>query len=498
MGLAGEIPRENQRADIIKAFPGSYLSRMSHLVMLVVAGWISLLGISGSGAGQSSPGKAAYRHYYSGLSLLSAGENNKAVSELNKAYRSWPDNLNFSLAYALGLSKTGKHLEGMRVLDQVRILDTDPYREHKLALQHFVRGMVQHYGGESQQAISCFEEGIDWQKKTGHTALLAHFYNALGYARLHHQGSGANHNGLGMHYHVHRRDLEKAIHDFQAANRIDPQFSPGLSNLAVLSDTLGKDLPEEPPATVAVRSRSGPSSLVTGLPKDVDRVRALADFEEVVLLVDISGSMTTEKVLCMGRTRFEVMRNLGLYLVDALPPETRIGLGTIGGDCGDTARTWESVGALSRRDLRYAVRFLNAHGTTPMVERLNQATELFSNNPSTSKGLFLISDGANVCPERGEGICEWAGHVRQKGITLNVLTFLDVSYNNVEAFAEYGCLADNTGGRIFYLDNVQCAFTDLSYQLLNDLDLVLPRLEKVYCWGPSINSLWAIFPESDP
>jgi tetratricopeptide (TPR) repeat protein len=456
------------------------------LVLLFVIGF--------AGSSPMSRDKGAYRHYYKGLSLYSDSDYSKAASELGKAYRSWPENFNFSLAYALALSKNGHYRQGLRILKKNRISDTDPYREHKKALLFLANALVHHNGGESSAAISALGEGIAWLQRTGSDAHLATFYNTLGLLRLYNQGMGGNHNGLGEHYHVHKRDMEKVLRDFEKAVSIDPDHIQASGNLQTIADTLGVKprVSQKRSASGNVRSRN---SLVTGLPQDVDRVMELADFDEVVLLVDISGSMVEESVICMDRTRFEVMRNLGLYLVDELPEDTQIGLGTIGGDCGDSARTWEPVGGLSRRDLRYKVRFLNAHGTTPMVERLKKAEKLFSDDPKTTKGLFLISDGANVCPERSEGVCAWAGRMRSKGITLNVLTFLDVSFNNVDAFAEYGCLADNTEGRIFYLDNVDCAFSDLTYQWLTSLQPRLPKLEKVYCWGPRIESLWAIFPE---
>jgi len=450
------------------------------------------------GAAESPPlvrDKAAYRHYYKGLALYGEANYAKAASELSKAYRSWPENFNFSLAYGLSLSRNESYLQGLKVLEKVRISDTDPYLEHKKALLLLANALVLHYGGESSNAISTLGAGISWQQQIdGNEEHLATFYNTLGLIRLFNQGKGGNHNGLGEHYHVHKRDLEKALRDFEKAVTVDPTHVQALTNLRTIADSLGvsPQIPQQRSASGKARARN---SLVTGLPQDVDRVMELADFDEVVLLVDISGSMAEESVLCMDRTRFDVMRNLGLYLVDELPESTRIGLGTIGGECGDSARTWEPVGSLSRKDLRYKVRFLNAHGTTPMVERLKKAEELFSDDPKTSKGLFLISDGANVCPEGNESVCTWAGRMRSRGVTLNVLTFLDVSFNNVDAFAEYGCLADNTEGRIFYLDNVDCAFTDLSYQWMNSLQLQLPKLEKVYCWGPRIESLWAIFPE---
>lgn len=458
---------------------------------------ISLLPVPGS-PGESSPAsriRAAYRNYYQGLLHYSEGHFGRAESHLQRAHQIAPENFNFSLALALCLSRVEQGGEGLSLLGRTALPATDPYYEHKRAIRLFVKGMVLYYTGRSTDAIRELERSIEAARLLHMPDVEATFENALGFVILHHQGSGSNHSDeLPLHYHVHRRDMMKALQHFERALAVHPQHVSARKNARMLWDTLQL----APPAAIRrsdTAGRRGVSSLVTGLPQDVERVRELAGYDEVLLLVDISGSMTQEQVLCMGLSRFEVMRNLGLYLVRELPDTAGLALGTVGGDCGDAPKQWIATDSMGRRDLTYVIRFLTAHGTTPLLERVEQSVALFSDRPGKSRAIFLISDGANVCRSGGEDICGWASRIRRAGITINVLTFLDASFNNVEAFSDYGCLADHTGGRIFYLDNVRCAFTDLSFKLLDNLQLRLPPLQKVYCWGPQIESLWAIFPE---
>ena len=75
------------------------------------------------------------------------------------------------------------------------------------------------------------------------------------------------------------------------------------------------------------------------------------------------------------------------------------------------------------------------------------------------------------------------------------MTFLDADLNNINAFAEYTCLADKTGGKILYLDNLRCGLEYYTYNLEEECMFFIPHMERVNCWGPAVKNLWAIFPE---
>ena len=126
---------------------------------------------------------------------------------------------------------------------------------------------------------------------------------------------------------------------------------------------------------------------------------------------------------------------------------------------------------------------------------LSTAPELFSEDPAARKAIFLVSDGANVCSAGNLDICEWARRLPAQNTTINILTFLETSFRNANAFAEYSCLTDNTDGRILYIDNYRCRLERYEFDLVETCRFRIPEIQRVECWGPAVKDLWAIFGE---
>ena len=443
-------------------------------------------------AGPFGGQKAAFKAHYKGMLLYGEGNYQRAVRQFEEAYHIIPGNYNFALSLSMALSRVGRATEGLSLLSKAGGLlsERDPDYLQKQAYQNFYRGMILCYAGRYGDAIRPLEESIDLQRKIGEPKLISIYNNALGYATMLNQGGGRHaQDSLGMHYHVHKRDLLRALQYFDRALTYDANNPAALYNYYLLRDTLGiediKDLYE--------KRDSGLVSEAKALPDNSGRALQFAEYDELVFLLDISGSMVMETVPCMGSTRFAVMQETALFVLDSLPVHTQLGLGTIGGDCGTTPKAWDAVGALSRYDMRYRLRFLAPDGTTPLLERLQASPELFTNSDSTRKAIFLISDGANMCRAGGEDICGWAEELARRHITINILTFLGASYDNTNAFAEYGCLADNTGGQILYLDNYRCSYEYFGASLVESCLPKIPELRRVQCWGPAVKGLWAVF-----
>jgi Mg-chelatase subunit ChlD len=218
-------------------------------------------------------------------------------------------------------------------------------------------------------------------------------------------------------------------------------------------------------------------------------------YDEVLFLVDISGSMVMEQVTCVGVDRFTVMKEAAQLLVDYLPEETRAGLASIGGDCGTEPTWWVPTDSMARKDLKWELQYLNSDGTTPLLTTLVRAPELFSDDPNTRKSIFFISDGENICSVPGLDICDWADRLPAQNISINVLTFLDRDLNNSGAFAEYACLTDRSGGQVRYLDPLSCTVDDFGFDLADRITFELPALERVKCFGEETAPLWAVYPE---
>lgn len=442
--------------------------------------------------------EAAYRSHYRGSIQFSKGNFQKANSYFQKAYDIDPTNSNFAFAFSVSLGRNGHIDRGLQVLQDGKreLKKQDPEYEQKLAKAHFFEGMIFLYGQRFGLAIKAFRSGIQIQEKLEDPTTLSIMSNALGYAIMMDQGSGSHRRAdLAAHFHVHKRDLIKAIDYFEMALLADGSNKAAQHNYHKLCDSL-----QIPPRIAydtlgPIKRFNAPTGSSFFLPSNVMRAIEFAKYDEVLLLLDISGSMVMEKVICMDTTRFMVMKETAAFVLDNLAPSTKVGIATIGGDCNTVPKLWEAVGKLSLRDLKQTVDFLYPHGTTPLLGRLKQSPELFSDSTSTEKAIFLVSDGANVCRDPSGSICEWANTLSRKNVTINIMTFLDATLNHINAFAEYTCLADNTQGKILYMDNLHCSLEYYTPDLIKDCLLYLPEFQRVTCWGPSVKNLWAIFPE---
>lgn len=438
--------------------------------------------------------KAAYRSHYTGTLHYAEGRYQQAVSDFQRAYSIIPENYNFALSLALGLSRVGKAEEGLAVLRKGAgmLSKADPEYAQKLVFRYFFEGMALCYDGRFGQAISSLKKSIELQEPLGDPGMLSVFQSALGYAILLDQGKGADKRAdLPPHYHVHTRDLVRARELFEKALDNDASNPSALFNYKMLSDTMKLPLRTDFADRHGKRNKLEIAS--GNVPANAMRLLEFAEYDEVVFLLDISGSMVMEKVICMGTTRFQVMKETAMFMVGQIPPATQLGIGTIGGDCGTVPRLWHATGKLSRKDLRQALEFLAPDGTTPLLTILKSSTELFSDNANTRKSIFLVSDGANVCRTGDIDICEWAEGLRSQQITINILTFLNADLSQSDAFAEYSCLAQNTGGRIEYVDIYNCKLEAYAFHMVESCHFYIPELRRVNCWGPAVKDLWAIF-----
>ena len=444
-------------------------------------------------------GKEAYRNYFLGSYYFAEGDFGRAENHLRRAYQLHPKQFNFALAYALSLGQQERTDEALSVLGKGKALlrPRHPDYAHLASLQHFVSGMINLYGQRYGRAIPSLRKAISFQEQLPYPEERSIMLNALGYAQVMNQGKGSrDHAGLPVHYHVHRRDLERAHANFAAAYRADVQNSQAAENYQILSDTLGlaKEFIVED-SVVGRDERELKSYEYASLPTNVRPLLEFMDYDEVVFLLDISGSMVMEKVTCVAEDRFNVMRETAQLLLNNFSDSTAVGIGTIGGDCGTTPKLWHPAGELSRKDLGYALRFLVPDGTTPLLTILQETPTLFTNDPNTSKALIFISDGENVCRLPGVDICEWASTLNSQKITINIMTFLGASLDNTNAFAEYTCLTENTFGRLLYLDGNRCRLEEYRFDLVKSCRFSIPPLERVNCWGSATEQLWAIFPE---
>lgn len=449
-------------------------------------------------------GKVAYEEHFKGTLYYKKGDFSRALQHFQRAYQKAPDNFFFSISYGICLSQNGKTEKGLKVL-QRSSNKIDVHGEDYLknqSLLSFFKGMANLYNEQFGAASSTLRSGIDIQLSIPDTSksskrLLSLYYNALGYANILNQGKSAHRRGdIDRHYHVHTRDMQRAYIYFERALQFDNTNKAAWHNYSIISDSLSlprrvdfdsMDLDED--------EESASESSYTHLPESILSAYDFSKYKELLLLLDISGSMVQEKIKCQDTTRFSVMKETALKLSSQMPDSVELGIGTIGGDCGTDPRLWHATGELSRKDMHYAIEFLAPDGTTPLLEMLQNSVELFSKVTTKERAIFLVSDGANICNAGGVDICDWADKLSGRNITIHILTFLNASFANTNAFAEYTCLADKTGGEILYLDDLRCNVRHHPTSLIQECQPEIPNLRRVDCWGAAVKNLWGIFPD---
>lgn len=450
--------------------------------------WIPSKGVNITSLGNH---QFAYRQYYLGNLAFEEESYEKAVQYFRSAYQILPDNFTFAIAYAIGLSITEKPHLAMDILEKAFYSYDEEEVAKSKAYLFFAEGLSKIHTKNYSGAIKALRKTLWWTHPGQSEEIHSVVNNLLGYITVVNQGRGAHRRaGLDQHLHVHERDLVTAQAYFQKALILDSTNHSALKNYNYLAEVLKT---KEPPFREGEKSSKISSNFLAGggIMSGIDW---LESYDEIVLLLDITGSMVMEKVPCKGTTRFEVMKEMAATVYANIPSHIPVGLGTIDGDCGKTPKNWIKAGSLSERAFTNTLRFLIPDGTTPMIERLLRAPELFSNG-AKKKAIFLVSDGADTCPNRKIDICRWAEEITAEGITIHTLSYLDPNAINATAFSDYTCLADKTGGKVLYLDNYGCSNLRFSFDLLSKISKPIPTLERVDCWGPSFDNLWAIFPD---
>lgn len=431
----------------------------------------------------------AYRQYYLGNLAFEEEAYPRAVQYFRSAYQILPDNFTFAMAYAIGLALTEKPHQALKVIEKAFNYSDEEEIAKSRAYLFFAEGLSKIHTGDYRGAVKSLKKTLWWSHAGQSEEIHSVVYNLLGYISVVNQGKGAHRRaGLKRHWHVHQRDLVTAQKYFQKALALDSANHSALRNYNYLAELLDSDVLRQAEGKSVQESASAYTGggIMSG-------INWLESYDEIVMLLDITGSMVMEKVPCKGTTRFEVMKEMAAAVYSKIPSHIPVGLGTIDGDCGKNPKNWVKVGSLSERDFTNTLRFLIPDGTTPMIERLLRAPELFSVN-AQKKAIFLVSDGADTCPNRKIDICKWAEEKAAEGITIHTLSYLDPNAINASAFSDYTCLADKTGGKVLYLDNYGCSNLRFSFDLVASISKSVPKLEKADCWGPSFNNLWAIFP----
>ncbi len=228
----------------------------------------------------------------------------------------------------------------------------------------------------------------------------------------------------------------------------------------VVSPTVTATLPPLLPSETAV---------VEDLPTAFVPVGLSSTYIEYIL--DASGSMLQTMD---GKTRLQVAQDVLTARLNALPPNTQVGLRVYGHRVPYQGREAEScedielivpIGANNAQAIIDWLPSMQALGMTPMSGSIQQAANDFTFEPGRRNFIVLISDGEETC---GEDPSTAVTYLRELGIDFAIHVIgLDV---NAQTAAQLKRIADAAGG--VYYDAKSEA--DLDAALNNVNETMLP------------------------
>lgn len=330
-----------------------------------------------------------------------------------------------------------------------------------------------------KRALELFDEGLELLAKheIKDDLLAASLENNRGVAELFDQGFTTMLDTLlvGGNHKVHINDIHRARTFFERSLFADPTGTAANHNLALMNKILV--LPRETrtrykgyiPNSFIEQMEVSTGELL-GMTESLDSMAAtrkesqqqekyaemlqlLRDKDEILFLLDISGSMNAKVATGSVVTRFESMLNSVETLVTWLPKDKKIGLLTIGGGCGQDPIMKLPVENGNRLLILNTLKGLRPSGGTPLYDRLRQSSALFSSE-GNEKTIFLASDGLESCLG-ALSTCELASQLCQQGINITVLSLLLDKRSSFNAYGTYQCLASPCGGALFGITDVE-------------------------------------------
>jgi hypothetical protein len=457
------------------------------LLIITLTGWINppVSPIKGN------PTKA-FQDYFTGVSHFKEGNIPLANQYFHSAHANIPTNFSFCLSYSLTQGKLNRLKEAEELLRQSNALikGNESDVQEKKALISFFKGMIQIYNTRFDEAQISLKTAQKNFESMGEKTMVSIIHNAIGFSIFANQGMNLDKsNEKKLHGHIYPVSLFRSASYFQKSLFADPSNIYAQHNFNLLNDTLCLDfsapIVKKPILNVDQISADWEAALLNKL--------AIHPNDEVVFLLDISGSMITEKVTCSGLDRFRTAQWLTNRILGILNTDKQVGIGSIGGDCHTPQTVWKKVGTTSIKDIQNTISSILPEGSTPLAKMLALSPDLFSTHSNSRKSLIVISDGANTCPHPQQDICTSAKILSDKNINVHVLSFLQNTVSHAAAFADYECLTETTSGKLLYLEDNQCQMKSLSYDLVQACGLKLPSFEKSNCLGPSIPNLWMYY-----
>ncbi len=328
--------------------------------------------------------------------------------------------------------------------------------------------------------------------------------NARGYLSITARGLSTNRADRRPVCIVRHEFIEMAIQHFRDALIYNPENEYAQRNLDTLLHKLtlaGLPIPPHPYRQNLIAGRSvafdsldvdslNQTSLLpildyALLPKNYQMIlQELSQYDEIILCIDLSGSMDDPVGWGPEISKFNVAQQLALYIAMNMRSNVFLGAISVGQDCDVTSMVLNHpIASVSREALIMQVDAVRPYGHTPLNRRLQMTKNMFSVRRN-KKLVFLLSDGMDTCREIPD-LCGTAASLANHGIDLSVFSFIyeTLDEESRTAYSVYNCMVTPSEGKIYKITEDGGVKDEIDYTPISNNILVLPVMDTSTLWS---------------
>jgi len=405
-----------------------------------------------------SPLMRANKNYYLGVKAMKHGKLKKAEKRLEDASRLDPKNDQYAIRMAGLQLKLDNPKKAMKYINRIHGEETNNNIEEEIELVAW-KSIYAMNLGQRKESIRLTQEALDLMKlhKITNDTLKSTLFTNRAVTEIFDQSKNVQPKKDFHFKNVHRRDFKRAYKYLNLAVALNSNNCIAAYNQTVIKNILST--PDSfwhygylADSSITKLSKpifdcEPPEPTVSTTKFSFGQVHsALIDKEEILLVLDISGSMSSR--ITKGDkegSRLELMKQGVISLLDNLDPEVKVGIITVGGSCEKRPLVSLVSGQANREELKAVVRNLTLYGGTPLTDRLITATRMFQSDKS-SKAIFLCSDGIGGCSYRNN-TCDLGTLFNEKNIQFYVFSLLLESGSSME-YSIYNCIVNATNGML--------------------------------------------------
>jgi tetratricopeptide (TPR) repeat protein len=222
----------------------------------------------------------------------------------------------------------------------------------------------------------------------------------------------------------------------------------------------------------------------TLLPNDYQLILSeLSQYDEIILCLDLSGSMDDAVGWGPEVSKFVVAQQLALFICMQMREDVFIGAMSVGRECDEVSAVLNyPIASVSRREVLMQIDAIRPYGPTPLNKRLRMTRNMFSIRQNR-KLVFLLSDGMDTCNEINK-LCETAAMLASNGIDLSIFSFIyeTLDEESRTAYSVYNCMTNPSEGKIYKITQDGGLKDQIDYKPISNNLLLLPQLDTSILW----------------